>query len=287
MTRFTPRQFDGPHEYAYTPADFAAIATMVHAHAGICLPESKAMLIYSRLTKLLRERGAPSFADYVELIRGDAKERARAIEALTTNHTKFFREIHHFDHFAEHVRAGLIDRLLGGGRVRMWSSASSSGEEPYSLAMALLGEDRAAAPRLAGTDIAILGTDLAAHVLRTAEGGLYAADQRQDMPARMAAAWTMVNGPQMRIAQPVRDLCRFRKLNLLHAWPMKAQFDVIFCRNVMIYFDEPTKELLLKRLADQLAPGGYLYLGHSERLIGGTADRFRAIGQTIYRKEAA
>jgi len=116
-------------ELPYARADFQAIAKMVHAHAGICLPDGKAMLVYSRLARLVRESGLTGFADYVELIRRDAAERGRAIEALTTNHTKFFREDHHFHHFEEVVRPGLVERVRRGGRARMWSCAATIGEE--------------------------------------------------------------------------------------------------------------------------------------------------------------
>jgi chemotaxis protein methyltransferase CheR len=287
MTVFTPVRFGDQHEYPYTHDDFEAIAAMVHAHSGICMTESKAMLIYSRLTKLLRERGIADFAQYVDLIRTDTSERARAIEALTTNHTKFFREIHHFDHFEEHVRPVLANRLIAGGRVRLWSSAASSGEEPYSLAMTMLGADKNKARQIAEGDIALLGTDLAGHVLRIAAEGVYPAAAADDIPDRYASIWTRLDGASMTIAKSLKNMIRFRKLNLLNSWPIKGQFDVIFCRNVMIYFDEPTKELLLRRLSDQLVPGGYLYIGHSERLIGSAATSFTSIGQTIYRKDKA
>lgn len=287
MTAFTPLRPGDQHEYPYTREDFHAIAAMVHAHSGICMPESKATLIYSRLTKLVRERGIADFAQYVDIIRSDTSERARAIEALTTNHTKFFREIHHFDHFEQHVRPMLVDRLIAGGRVRLWSSAASSGEEPYSLAMTMLGADKGRARQIAEGDIALLGTDLAGHVLRTAAEGVYPAAAADDIPDRYANFWTRVDGARLMIAKPLKDMIRFRKLNLLNSWPIKGKFDVIFCRNVMIYFDEPTKELLLRRLSDQLVAGGYLYIGHSERLIGSAAPLFTSIGQTIYRKDKA
>lgn len=287
MTVQHQRQFGDQHEYPYRREDFEAISDMVHAHAGICMPETKAMLIYSRLTKLVREQGLATFADYVALIRTDTGQRGRAIEALTTNHTKFFREIHHFEHFEQHVRPALVARLADRGRVRLWSSAASSGEEPYSLGMALLGTEKAEARRIARGDVALLATDLAGHVLRTAEAGAYPPGAEDDIPDRYAHIWTRRTDAGVTVARSLKALIRFRKLNLLNIWPMKGRFDVIFCRNVMIYFDEPTKELLLRRLADQLVPGGYLYIGHSERLIGAASRQFSSIGQTIYRKDAA
>ena len=286
MNDMTPRSFEG-REYPYTPQDFAAVSAMVHAHSGICLPQTKTMLVYSRLAKLVRERGLPDFAAYIDLIRRDAAERQRAIEAMTTNHTKFFREDHHFDQFDRDVRPGLIDRLDAGGRVRMWCAAASTGEEPYSLAMRLLGSDRAQGRVIAGGDVAILGTDLSGAVLDVARRGLYPAALAPDIPADLRQTWTRVSGGTLAIAPMLRDMVRYRRLNLLNAWPMHGKFDVIFCRNVMIYFDEPTRERLVERLVDQLAPGGHLYIGHSERIGGAAADRLRAIGQTVYRKHGA
>jgi len=284
---FQDVKLSGAPEIVYTDEDFQAISRMVHAHAGICLPDGKSMLVYSRLTKLVREQSLGNFRDYIALIRNDAAERTRAIEALTTNHTKFFREDHHFTHFEEEVRPKLIARLQQGERVRMWSSAASSGEEIYSLAMVLLGTDRREARRIAEGDLALLATDLSQSVLATGAAGTYPLAAAGDIPEKFIGLWAECRGSSLTIAEELRALVRFRKLNLLTPWPIKGLFDVIFCRNVMIYFDDPTKATLLNRLADQLAPGGYLYIGHSERLVGDSAGRFRSIGQTIYRKDHA
>ena len=281
----TNLQPDG--DYVYTMAEFETISRMVHAHAGICLPPGKATLVYSRLIKRLRLCGLDSFAAYVALISEDAEERRRAIEALTTNHTKFFRENHHFEHFRDHVRPELVGRALSGGRVRLWSAGSSSGEEVYSLAMTLLGPDRVEAGKLRGKDVLLLASDLAEHVVKAGTHASYPATAADDMPAELARLWTRVDGQKLVMEQAVRELVRFRRLNLLDAWPMRGRFDAIFCRNVMIYFDEPTKELLLTRFADQLATGGFLYIGHSERLLGPAAARFRPVGHTLYQKVAA
>lgn len=274
-------------EIPYTERDFEAISRMVHAHSGICLPEGKAMLVYSRLSRNVREASARSFAEYVELIRKDAGERGRAIEALTTNHTKFFREDHHFVHFEAEVRPVLIERLARRERVRIWSSAASSGEEIYSLAMVLLGTDRREAKAIASGDIALLATDLSENVLTVAREGRYPAIAAADIPDKYHDLWAHRRGGEIEMDRALRDLVRFRKLNLLNPWPINGQFDLILCRNVMIYFDEATKEALLSRLTDQLAPGGYLYIGHSERLVGESASRLRSMGQTIYWKEPA
>jgi chemotaxis protein methyltransferase CheR len=274
----------GDTEYPFEQRDFDTIATMVHAHSGICLSRSKAMLVYSRLAKRLRALRLSNFAEYVEFIRTDADERTRSIEALTTNHTRFFREKHHFDHFESEVRPALVKRLEGGGRVRLWSSASSSGEEPYSLAMVMLGSDSAKANALLNKDIALLATDLASHALETGEAGSYPAAAADDIPTQYHRLWLKTDRDGVSMAPGLKKLVRFRRLNLLNPWPIKGQFDAIFCRNVMIYFDEPTKATLIKRLTDQLVVGGFLYIGHSERIIGEATDKLIASGQTIYRK---
>lgn len=272
---------------AFTRADFAAIAALAHSHAGIVLAESKATLVHSRLGVRVRARGLSAFSDYIALISRDRDERAVAIEALTTNHTKFFREAHHFEHFARTVRPGLIERLAAGQRVRLWSAGSSSGEEAYSLMMTLLGDDRAAARAVLSGDVALLASDLSRAVLEIGRKGLYPARASEDIPPPLLARWTRVSAEGVRIDDALRSLVRFRLLNLLHPWPMTGRFDVIFCRNTMIYFDGPTKARLVERLADQLVPGGYLYIGHSERLPAAVAGRFRTLGQTVYQRRDA
>jgi chemotaxis protein methyltransferase CheR len=289
MNAFAPvkNPFDGANDFVYNKDDFHALSELVYAEAGIVMPEGKAMLIYSRLTKYLRERGVTTFADYIAILNSDPDERRRAIGALTTNHTKFFRENHHFDHFAQNVRPALIRRALTGGRVRMWSAGCSSGEEVYSLTMTLLGEDKANARRIAESDIAILASDLADHVIGTGRAATYPASSADEMPVKLKQNWVVKNGANVTMSDTVRNLVRFRQLNLLGNWPLKGMFDVIFCRNVMIYFDEPTKERLLDRLCAKLQPGGYLYIGHSERLVGPAARVCEPVGPTIYRKHGA
>ncbi len=273
-------------EFALSDADFTAIARMTHAHSGIVLNDGKRPLVYSRLVKQIRRRQLSGFAEYVELLRNDADARREAIFALTTNHTKFFREDHHFEHFSTVVRPDLVTRAERGQPVRLWSSASSSGEEPYSLAMTLLGEDPAAGARLAQRDVAILATDLAPHVLATAAAGRYPGDMAKDIPERLRRSWTRTVGDEMAMAPELSRIVSYRPLNLLGPWPMRGRFDAIFCRNVMIYFDEPTKQRLVGRFAELLAPGTFLYIGHSERVTGPAAPLFEAVGKTIYRRVA-
>jgi chemotaxis protein methyltransferase CheR len=269
-------EFPGMGEFTYTQTDFEMIASLIYTHAGIVMTREKAMLIFSRYTKLLRARDMRVFADYVELIRTDSTERRVAIEALTTNHTRFFREDHHFTHFERQVRPHLIEKLQAKQRVRMWSAGSSSGEEVYSLTMTMLGRDRQFLHQIASGDMATLATDLAQHVLDTAIRGEYPASAAEDIPPALSELWTRCYGSKLEIVPQVRELIRFRRLNLLDAWPIKNRFDVIFCRNVMIYFDEAEQKRLIEKFYRCLNSEGYLFVGHAESLFGLT-DKFKMI----------
>ena len=271
----------------YNDADFRAIAEIVYASSGNVLPRGKAMLVYSRIAPLVRESGCGTFANYVGLIRTDAEQQERAVAALTTNHTFFYREAHHFEHFESHVRPDMVQALERGGSARLWSAGCSSGEETWSLVMTLLGRERAAGRRLAGLDLRVLASDLAPHALGKAIAAKYPAPDLEAVPAGLVQAWTRPAGAALAITEEARALIRFRQLNLLERWPMTGRFDVIFCRNVMIYFDHATKEQLVSRFAEVLAPGGYLYIGHSERVSGPATQLLAPVGPTIYQRSAS
>lgn len=271
----------------YDEADFRAISELAYREAGIVLPPGKAMLVYSRLAPLVRNTNCATFGSYVMRIREDAAERQRAICALTTNHTFFYRESHHFEHFASEVRPEYLNRLQNGGKVRLWSAGCSSGEETWSLLMTFLGEDPAEGHKIARRDLRLLASDIATHALDKARAATYRTEDLKALPEGLRRAWTRSNGDASTIASEVQQLARFRALNLQGDWPMQGQFDTIFCRNVMIYFDNPTKERLVERFAEKLAPGGWLYIGHSERVTGPALDLLSTQGPTIYRKRAA
>lgn len=274
-------------EYAYRKQDFEAISALVYDQAGITLADGKSTMVYSRLAKKLRARGLDSFADYVALVRRDPAELAACIEALTTNHTRLFREGHHFDYFHAHVRSGLLAKAMRRSKVRLWSAGCSSGEEVYSLTMTLLGRDREAASMIGGADLLLLASDINERVLALGRAATYRGGDVTDIPEPYRSLWTQRTADGFEIREEARRLVRFRQLNLLHAWPISGQFDVIFCRNTMIYFDEETKARLLSGFADRLLNGGYLYIGHSERLVGPATAKFKSVGQTIYQKVAA
>ena len=267
-------------EFAFTWSDFRTIAALVHGEAGIVLPDGKASLVYSRLSKRLRELGLRDFRDYCALVETSAEERQILIAAMTTNVTRFFRESHHFDHLESTVLPGLIAAARRGDKIRLWSSACSSGEEPYSLALTLL----AAMPDAASRDILILASDIDPNMIATAKEGVYPLTRHADIPPALRARFTQTDGAsRFRIADEARALVRFRQLNLLKEWPLRTPFDVIFCRNVMIYFDQPTQNAIWSRFAERMKPAAHLYIGHSER-IATDALPFTLAGQTVYRR---
>ena len=254
------------------------------SEARIALSEAKTTLVQSRLARRLREHGLSRYADYVALVQNDAEERAHMVVALTTNHTHFFREPHHFDHFRENVVPELKRRAAAGRPVRIWSAGCSSGEEVFTIAMCLLGPDRTSAAWLRNADVKLLATDLSPPVVAATARGQYAENVVKAVPEPYRSAWLRASGNGFVMAEEARALVTARVLNLFGPWPLKAAYDVIFCRNVMIYFDDRAKAELEARFVDQLAPGGHLYIGHSERLIGPAATRMTSCGQTIYVK---
>ena len=271
-------------EYAFTEADFRKIAAMVHGDAGIHLPDAKATLVYSRLAKRLRALGLSSFRDYCELVAGadGLDERQKMLAALTTNVTRFFREPHHFDHLKDKVLPPLLDAARRGGKVRIWSAACSSGQEPFSIAMTILALD----PNAAERDIKVLATDIDPNMVREGRGGTYAPHLLDGVPADYMKKFTTAERGGVRMSDEARALITFNELNLIGDWPMKGKFDAIFCRNVAIYFEDDTQARLWSRFAPLIAPNGALYIGHSERIQGPATPLFRPDGVTTYRKAA-
>lgn len=264
-----------------TRKDLAAIADMIYADAGIALNESKASLVYSRLSKRLRKIGLKSFRDYCDLVSSDrgAEERREMLSQLTTNFTKFYREQHHFDHLADDVLPELIKRAKSGGRVRIWSSACSLGHEPYSIAMTVLSKF----PEAKQYDFRILASDIDPKVVKSASEGIYTADALTPVPADMRREYFQsLDRGQFQVVQKVKDLITFRELNLIGNWPFQGKFDVIFCRNVVIYFDDPTQARIWQRYADVITRNGILYIGHSERLSGPAKSKFENIAVTAF-----
>jgi chemotaxis protein methyltransferase CheR len=270
-------------EFLFTNEDFSAIARMLYDDAGIALTESKASLVYSRLAKRLRALGLESFNDYCRLVAGreGLSERQNMLAALTTNVTRFFREQHHFDHLRDKVLPDLLAQARTGARVRFWSAGCSTGQEPYSIALTILSM----MPDAANYDIRILASDIDPNVVRTGREALYSAESVQPVPAAMRDKWMVRirdgGADKWGAGEEMRRMVAFRELNLMAQWPMKGRFHAIFCRNVVIYFDEPTQARIWSRFAPMLFPGGRLYVGHSERV--GDATLFATDGLTTYR----
>ena len=264
-------------EFPFTKADFRALARLLEQDSGIQLVEAKSALVYSRLAKRLRLLGLEDFGAYCKLVSRDAKERAAMLTALTTNVTRFFREPHHFDHLRKHVLEPKAAAIRAGARLRIWSSACSSGEEAYSIAMTILG----VLPEAARLNVRVLATDIDSEVVATSRAGLYSAAAVEPIPATLKDRYveSTENG-RCTIAADARALITFNTLNLMHDWPMKGSFDAIFCRNVAIYFSEETQTRLWQRFRPLLPEGGRLYVGHSERV--GEAG-FASDGLTTYK----
>ena len=273
----------GATGFVFTDADFDRIRRLIKAQTGIHLSDAKRSLVYSRLGRRLRALGLADFASYYALVERDAEELVRCINAITTNLTAFFREPHHFEFLANQVLPELKRRHAQDRRIRIWSAGCSTGEEPYSIAM-VVREVMGAAP---GWDIKILATDLDSDVVARAAEGVYELERVAGMDETRKRRWLRrgrgANAGRVRIAPEVRELITFRQLNLMHPWPMRGPFDVIFCRNVVIYFDKETQRRLFDRYADIMAPEGYLFIGHSESLHR-VSDRFEHLGKTIYRR---
>ncbi|MDE2184127.1 MAG: protein-glutamate O-methyltransferase [Alphaproteobacteria bacterium] len=270
-------------EFAFTWSDFRQIAQLVHSEAGIVLAESKVHLVYSRLAKRLRAIGLRNFREYCALVTSadGADERQLMIAAMTTNVTRFFREPHHFEYLRDHIFPSLLGGARRGGRVRVWSAGCSSGEEAYSIGISILE----LLPEAAGLDVRILASDIDTEMLRRGSEGQYEKRQIEDVPAEMRRKWfvpVIGNKSVFEVSTELHSLVRFRELNLLNQWPMAGRFDIIFCRNVMIYFDDKTQNETWKRFSEVLVPGGLLCIGHSER-ISAASQPYDLIGQTIYR----
>lgn len=272
----------------YSNEDFECIRDIMADICGINLNAAKRELVYSRLAKRVRQLHLNSFKEYCTLIRNNPVELGQCVNAMTTNVTSFFREQHHFDFLNQVV---FPERVANASEsspntVRFWSAGCSSGEEPYSIAMSALeffGNDPLCS-------VEIDATDLDSTILERARGGIYRQkDVRGMEPARLHRWFhrgTKSNEGQVRIVPEIRERVTFRALNLKEHWPDRPAYDVIFCRNVMIYFDLDLKRKLIDGFFNMLKPGGYLFVGHSESLFG-LSGNFEIVGKTIHKRRQA
>jgi chemotaxis protein methyltransferase CheR len=273
-------------EFAFSDADFRSLVQLAREHAGIALSDSKRNLVYTRVSRRLRALGFTAFKQYRDYLAENADELESFINAISTNLTKFFREEHHFDHFRSHVVAPFINGTKrGDGRFRVWSAGCSTGEEPYTIAAVLRRE----IPIGSRHDIRILATDIDTDVISKGARGVYPATAIESIPRvyrdYFESAGATRNTENMAASEELRSLIVFRRLNLMEPWPFRGKFDAIFCRNVMIYFDNPTKSALIDRFIQAIKPGGWLYIGHSESFHGSHPE-LQLVGRTTYRRKA-
>jgi chemotaxis protein methyltransferase CheR len=265
---------------ALQPSEFAEICRFAHERFGLDLKSGKEELVSARLSKKLRQHGFRSFRQYFDFVRADASGEAMTgfIDALTTNHTSFLREPVHFD-FLRQTVLGTFGRARP---LRIWSAACSTGEEPYSIVCSVLARSEAGA-------VSVLATDISARVLEIARRGVYPASSLAAMPrdwlSRFFQRGRGASEGLYRIKAEVAAQVEFRRLNLIESTARAGAFHVIFCRNVMIYFDKPTQQRLVRQLGEQLVPGGYLFVGHSESLAG-VDHALTYVRPAIYRRAA-
>ena len=267
----------GEREFSFSSADFERVRKLIYQHAGISLSPVKQDMVYSRLARRLRATGKNTFGEYLDMLeKGGADEWERFVNSLTTNLTSFFREPHHFPIFAEHLQK------IGSKRpIRIWCSAASTGEEPYSIAITVLETFGANA-----SHVSIFASDLDTNVLATAQKGVYSLDRVEKLsPERLKRFFLKGTGTQegyVSVRPELKRLIEFQWVNLLEPnWPVRGPLDVIFCRNVMIYFDKPTQYKILSRFAPLMQPDGLMLAGHSESFLH-AADLFKSMGKTVY-----
>ena len=273
-----PAAAPATREFVFTSADFERVRKLIYKHAGISLSPVKQDMVYSRLARRLRATGIKSFSDYLDRLEknSDSQEWEKFVNSLTTNLTSFFREPHHFPILADYLK-----KHAGKRPLKIWCCAASTGEEPYSIAMTVqeaLGNS--------ASNVSIIASDLDTNVLATADKGVYAADRVEKMsPEQVKRFFLKGTGNQegyVCVRPELRRMITFQRLNLLDpSWSVRGPLDVIFCRNVMIYFDKPTQYKILSRFAPMLNPEGLMFAGHSESFLH-AADLFRSLGKTVY-----
>lgn len=279
-----PIELDKTREFEFTAAVFDKVRQLVKEKTGIVLSDGKQDMVYGRLTRRLRALDLPNFESYIKIIENqDEEEMIHLVNAITTNLTSFFREEHHFGYLKSTVFPALMQKNAATKKIRIWSAGCSTGEESYSLAMTV----REYFPWDSGWDVKIIATDLDSNVVNTGKKGVYALSRVDGVSKEYKKRW-MRRGKGdradfVKMSHELQEIVTFKQLNLLEGWPIKGPIDVIFCRNVVIYFDKDTQRVLFDRYANTLADEGHLFIGHSENMFN-VCDRFESLGHTIYRK---
>lgn len=286
MTHAPPPQAEplGVKSIPFADAEFSFIANFAHKNFGLNLTPAKKDMVYSRLLKRLRKLGLPDFASYLDLLNSAAasNEYGELLSALTTNVTQFFREKHHFDYLRDVVLPGLIAKARAGHRVRLWSAGCSAGQEAYSMALTVL----ALCPEAEKLNIKILASDIDQQIIKFAKAASYPMPELVAIPKEYHSLVLVPpnNSKTFGFVPSVRKLISFAELNLISDWPFSGPFDVIFCRNVAIYFDADTQARLWHRFATLIPTDGHLFIGHSERVSGPASQMTKSVGVTAYRK---
>ncbi len=271
-------------EFHFSDADFKKLKSIVYDRTGISIADHKKDMIYGRIARRLRALTMKKFEDYIQFLMSEQGEEEVAdfVNAVTTNLTRFFREDHHFYHLRDDVLKPLAEKP-NKKRLRLWSAGCSSGMECYSMAI-MVAES---IPNLDSWDVKILATDIDSNMLKRGNDGIYTAKDIEDIPPEFRKKYFVRIGEKgagtYQAVEKLRHLCFFKPLNFIEPWPVKGPFDVIFCRNVVIYFDKPTQQRVFNNFANVLGDDGWLYIGHSENLAS-VSDKFKLIGKTIYKK---
>jgi len=275
-------------ELSISDSEFTRIRKLIYARFGITLSDEKRSLVVGRLQKVLKSRGLATFTDYVNLLESDStgQSLSELVNRISTNHTYFMREHEHFDYLTKNVLPGLTAALARSGErdLRIWCAGCSSGEESYTLMMLImehLGSD------YGKWRAGLLATDISLDVLGIAREGCYADDRMQQMPEALKRKYFTQERGQWRAREFLKREITFRRFNLMNStFPFRRGFHVIFCRNVMIYFDTPTRKTLVQRFYSSTTPGGHLFIGHSESL-GREDCAYKYLMPAVYRKDAA
>lgn len=285
MTDLLPERAE--REFPYTQRHFDSLRALAREEAGIDLADHKRELVYGRVCRRLRELRLDGFDAYVALVTPKGSpERRNFVNCITTNVTAFFREGHHFTYLQDEALPQLMKTRQATRRLRIWSAACSTGQEPYSIAITMARTmERMTYP----WDWKVLATDIDSNVVDRAQAGVYGANEIPGFEQAEMRRWfqradgtALDGGPRVQVNEALRRAMYFRVLNLFHPWPMQGPIDVIFCRNVVIYFSKEDRRALFNRFAQIMAPDGYLFIGHSESMLDGT-DQFEPVGRTIYR----
>jgi len=269
-------------EFEFRNQDFHFIANLVQDKTGIVLASHKQDMVYTRIARRLRNLNLKTFREYCHLLQSELgkDEMGNFVNALTTNLTSFFREEHHFEHLRDNVLLPLLEHCSANKRIRLWSSACSSGAEPYSMAMVCYET----IPNIERWNIKILATDIDTGMLEKSRAGIYSQNEFKDVPAALTKKYTLAlpNG-KLAMHAKLKNIISFKHLNLVETWPFKGPFDAVFCRNVIIYFSKDTQKTIFSQMSKKISSKGWLYLGHSETLHGISED-YQHCGKTTYRK---